>query len=148
MNPASDHGPISPEKPSAPHASLPSPPHTNWREALMALIAARISLIQLESQAITKGGGKRVAFFATACVCAFFAWALLLAGTVSIAANEAGLSWDLVAIIAAAIHLLVGIILAKLAKPSAGPAFPNTRAEFQKDREWIENFHKTKKSSD
>ena len=56
--------------------------------------------------------------------------------------------WDQVAIGVAVLHLLAGIILARLAKPSAATAFPVTRAEFKKDREWIENFQKTKKSND
>ena len=55
--------------------------------------------------------------------------------------------WNRVAVGAAILHLLAGIILVRLAKPSAATAFPVTRAEFQKDREWIENFPKTKKSN-
>jgi len=114
----------------------------------MALVAARIALIQLESHAAAKEGGKRAALVVAACACAFFSWALVLAGGVSLVSMASGWSWNLVAIAAAVLHLLGAIILAKMAKPSEQAAFPNTRAEFQKDREWIENFNKTKKSND
>lgn len=114
----------------------------------MALIAARVALIQLEGKAAAKEGGRRATLIAAACACAFFAWALLLAGGVSLVSEAAGWHWNLVAILAAVLHLVVGIVLFKMAKPSGSPAFPNTRAEFQKDREWIEHFNKTKKSSD
>lgn len=114
----------------------------------MALIAARIALIQLEGQTAAKEIGKRAAFVGAASACVFFAWVLLVAGGVSLVSKATGLPWDLVSIIAAILHLLGGIILFKMAKPSTATVFPNTRAEFQKDREWIENFNKAKKSND
>ena len=114
----------------------------------MCLIAARFALIELESKDAAKHTARRAALIAAACGCAVFAWALLLAGGVSLIAETNGWPWYAVAIGAAVIHLLAGIILASLAKPSAIPAFPVTRAEFQKDREWIENFHQTKNSND
>ena len=114
----------------------------------MSLIAARFALIELESKDAAKQGARRAALAAAACGCAVFAWALLLAGGVSLIAESAGWPWYAVALGAAVLHLLAGIILANLAKPSANPAFPVTRAEFKKDREWIENFHKTKSSND
>ena len=114
----------------------------------MALVAARIALIQFESHAVAKEGGRRAALVAAACACAFFAWALILAGAISLVAQATGASWSIIALVTAALHLLAGVILAKMAKPSDGTAFPITRAEFQKDREWIENFNKTKKSND
>ncbi len=114
----------------------------------MALIAARFALIELELKDAAKQAAKRAALAAVACGCAVFAWALLLAGGVSLIAETNGWRWDAVAIGIAVLHLVVGIILACLAKPSASAAFPVTRAEFQKDREWIENLHKPKKSND
>jgi uncharacterized membrane protein YqjE len=114
----------------------------------MALIAARFALIEFESKDAAKQGAKRAALIAAACICGIFAWVLFLAGGISLIAETNSWSWYAVAIGAAVIHLLAGIILASLAKSPASAAFPVTRAEFQKDREWIENFHKTKKSND
>lgn len=114
----------------------------------MALIATRVALIEFESKDAAKQAAKRAALIAAACICGIFAWVLLLAGGISLIAETNGWSWYAVAIGAAIIHLLAGIILASMAKPSSNAAFPVTRAEFQKDREWIENFHKAKKSND
>jgi uncharacterized membrane protein YqjE len=114
----------------------------------MSLVATRLTLIELEAKDAAKQTARRGSSLAAAVGCIVFAWALLLAGGVSIIAKSADLPWDQVAIGAAVLHLLGGIILARLARPSAATAFPITRAEFQKDREWIENFQKTKKSND
>lgn len=114
----------------------------------MALISARFALIEYEAKATAKSGVRRAALIATAAGCAVFTWILLLAGGISLIAELSGWRWNRVALAAAACHLLAGIILARLAKPSATPSFPITRAEFQKDREWIENYQETRKSND
>ena len=114
----------------------------------MALVAARLALIELESKEAAQAAGRRTALIGAACACVFFTWALLLAAGVSLISRTSGWPWDWVAAGLAALHLLVGIVLAQSAKSSGNPAFPVTRAEFKKDREWIENFNKDKKSSD
>ena len=147
MNPSSDIAPTSPgEAASAEPRPQPAPP-LNWREALAGLVAARMALIQLESKDAARDAARRAAWVAAACGCAFFAWALLLAGVIPMISESLDWPWNRVAVGAAILHLLAGIILVRLAKPSAATAFPVTRAEFQKDREWIENFPKTKKSN-
>ena len=114
----------------------------------MSLIASRITLFQLESKDATRETGRRLAFVIAAIFCGVFAWALLIAGSVALISKTMDWPWFGVAIAAGVLHLLVGFLLARLAKPSGIPAFPITRAEFQKDREWIENFQKNEKSSD
>lgn len=114
----------------------------------MALIASRLALIELESKDAVKQGVRAAIMIVAAVICVIFAWAMLLAGGVSLIAVSAGWPWYLVALGVAALHLLVGFILLKLAKPSAISAFPVTRSEFKKDRQWIENFHQIKKSKD
>lgn len=114
----------------------------------MALIASRVALIQLESKDAAKSGAKRAIYLLVVIGCVFFAWLLLLAGGVSLLANTMDWPWSRVAIVLAIFHLLVAIIFAKLAEASGRPTFPHTRAEFQKDREWIENFQTTRKSND
>lgn len=114
----------------------------------MALVAARFRLIELESKDAAKEGARRGSLIAGACGCVIFAWALLLAGGISLIAEECAWPWNLVAIAAAVLHLLAGVLLARKAKPSPSQLFPVTRAEFKKDREWIETFQKTKKSND
>ena len=114
----------------------------------MTLIATRFALIELESKDLAKAGVRCASLIAAACGCFIFTWALLLAGSVSLISEMTGWPWNRVALAAAALHLLAGIILARLAKPAGESSFPVTRAEFQKDREWIENYQKTRKSND
>lgn len=148
MSSSSDIVQASPEDAANPESQPQDPLPANWREALMSLVATRLTLIELEAKDAAKATAKRGSSLAAAVGCAIFTWALLLAGGVSMIAKSADLPWDQVAIGAGLLHLLGGILLTRLAKPSASPAFPVTRAEFQKDRAWIENFQKTKKSND
>ena len=120
----------------------------NWREALLTLVASRISLIQLESKEAAKDAANRVASLIAVVICAFFTWALLLAGVIAAIAKTSGCAWYWIAIAASAVHFAAAILLAKASKKPAAPSFPVTRAEFQKDREWIENFQKPRKSND
>lgn len=146
MNPASDmENPPSPADTGygrEPGDAIPS----NWREALLTLISSRVTLIQLETKDAARDTGRRAARLAGVLFCAFFTWALLLAGGIAALSKTTGLPWYAVALALAALHLLMAIIFAKAARTPAAPAFPVTRAEFQKDREWIENFQKTPKS--
>ncbi len=124
------------------------PVPNNWREAIMGLIASRISLIQLESKDVGKGAVMWALRIAVACACLFSAWMLLLAGGVAAVADVTQCPWYWVAIGVALLHLVAAFVLFRLLKPSENPVFPVTRSEFQKDREWIENFQKIKKSND
>ena len=113
----------------------------------MGLIASRVALIQLESKDVARDGARRAGMLLGVIGFVFFGWTLLLAGMVALLSTATGWPWSWVAIGLAILHLLLAVVFAKLAKPSGKPAFPFTRAEFEKDREWIENFQKTSKSS-
>ena len=114
----------------------------------MALIASRIALIELESKDAVRQGARSAIMIVTALICVVFGWALLLAGAVSLIAVVGDWPWYWVALGIAAAHLLVAFVLVKLAKPAQITAFPVTRSEFNKDRQWIENFHPTQRSND
>ena len=114
----------------------------------MALIASRIALIELESKDAVRQGARSAIMLVAAVICVVFGWALLLAGGVSLIAALADWPWYWVALGVAALHLLLGFMLVKMAKPNASTAFPVTRSEFNKDRQWIENFHPTQRSND
>ena len=128
------HGPIGP---------LPS----NWREALLCLVASRVELIQLESKDAISDAVQRATRIVAAVICAFFAWALLLAGGIAAISHFTDWPWYWLAIAAAAAHLLASIGFARTMKAPCHPPFPVTRSEFQKDREWLENIQKTRKSN-
>ena len=124
-----------------------SDPPKNWRDALMLLIACRIALIQLEAKQAAKSGASRAIRLAAAAFCLVFAWMLLLAGGIAAISASTSWAWQWVALVTAALHLLLAWILIISSKASP-PAFPATRAEFQKDREWIESIQKKPKSND
>ncbi len=104
--------------------------------------------MRLESQDTVGRLAQSASRIAAAVACVVFTWALVLVGGVSLLAESTGWPWNRIALGAAGLHLIAGIILARSAKSPAAPAFPVTRAEFQKDLEWIENFQKNKKSND
>lgn len=126
-------------------AELDSP--STWAEALMALIAARVALIQIEARVSATAGLKRLLSAVAAILCIFFAWILLVAGGIGTISALSGWSWHWLALAAAGIHLLGAVILVKRLKQPTEPSFPITRAEFQKDREWIENIQNKHKSN-
>jgi MFS family permease len=136
-----------PANPAAADSSHPSEHPENWREALMALIASRISLIRLEARETARQRAKRVVCVIAAVICLFFTWALLIAGGIGAIAAISGWPWHWLAIGAAGLHLVAAVILAGGSSKPAAPAFPLTRAEFQKDREWIETLQKKPKSN-
>ena len=117
----------------------------NWQDAMLALFSSRIALMRLEAKDAAKGATRRIASLVIMILCAFFTWALLLAGGIAGIAAASGWPWYGLALAAAAVHLIVAAILAGIAKAPANPAFPVTRAEFEKDREWIEKLKKTRK---
>jgi uncharacterized membrane protein YqjE len=119
----------------------------NWLEAILSLIAARVALIQLESQIAAKQGARKAAKVAIAAAFLFFGWLLVLAGTVAAVAHTTGWAWHWVAISLAALHFLAAFWLAHSAKAPLPPTFTATREEFQKDREWIENLKHPRKSN-
>lgn len=147
MNPASDSHSPPPGGDAPPRSNSTSAAPSNWREAIPALVSSRIALIQLEARDAARLGARRAAALIAAMLLMFFAWALLLAGGIAIAADQTGWPWHWIALSAAVLHLLVALILLQSAKTPTSAPFPVTRAEFQKDREWIESLRQTPKSS-
>jgi len=123
--------------------SLPA----GWSEALGTLLSCRIALIQLESKAAAQQAGKLVALAAFIALATLFAWALLLAGGIAALAAATGWPWHWLALVAGAAHGLAAGIGLYLAKSAARPAFPITRAEFLKDREWLDTLKTPRKSN-
>ena len=95
-----------------------------------------------------KNVARRAILLMALAFCTLFAWALLIAGGIACLARIAGWPWPLIAIACAILHLAGAFALAKVARSKIPTAFPVTRAEFLKDREWIETLQPTKKSND
>lgn len=128
--------------------ATPSDIPSNWREAITSLIAARVALIQLEAQEAARHGAKRAVGIAVGALSALFAWILLLAGAIGAVSAATGWAWHWLALGTGGLHALLAIILIFSLKKSSHAAFSLTRAEFQKDREWIENLQTNRKSND
>ncbi len=147
MNPSPELGPIEPPNYSLPGAPLGDLP-LNWRQAIMELIANRFAMIQLESKGVFGRIARRGIFLGLSVGCLVATWILVLAGGIAWIAEANNWHWSRVALVTALVHFLLGVLFARKATGPASPTFPATRNEFQKDREWIENFHTTKKSND
>jgi uncharacterized membrane protein YqjE len=119
----------------------------NWREALVALLATRVALIELESKEAAKVAARRLMRLIVALACAGFMWALLLAGGIAYIAHATGWPWYGLAIGIGLLHLAATLGFLRATQTPVPTAFPFTRAEFQKDREWIENFQNPPKSN-
>ena len=110
---------------------------TNWRDALVGLVASRIALIQLESKGAVRQVVTALASLALAALAAVFAWALILAGGIGALVVATSWSWYWIALGAALLHLLVVGVCLAIAKSAKTPTFPITRNEFLKDRTWL-----------
>ena len=97
--------------------------------------------------ALTLLGMAVLAFDAGATLKSCFAWALLLAGGIAALAAATRWPWHWFALAAAAAHALAAAIGFYLARSAARPAFPITRAEFHKDREWLDTLKSPRKSN-
>lgn len=135
-----------PETAAEPPTAAAGP--VDWSEALGTLISSRIALIQLESRAASRQARQLAAVIAGAAVAACFTWALVLAGGIAALAAATGWPWYWLALAAAAGHALVAAVCLRLAGAARAPAFPITRAEFQKDREWLDTLKIPRKSND
>jgi hypothetical protein len=122
----------------------PAPPSVDWRKALGELFTTRAELIRLESLAAAKGVVSKVIWGAALGIAALFCWLLLLAGGIGLLAMTTGVAWSWLTLAAAGLHLLVALIAyAKLRRP-APPTFSHTKAEFQRDREWLKTLNPPK----
>lgn len=112
----------------------------DWKRSLMALVTSRIALIGHEGREAIRERTRALALLLAGLLCAFFTWALLLAGAIAAIAVVSGWPWHLIALGFAALHLVCAISLLRAAMAPQPPAFPITRMEFEKDRAWIEDL--------
>jgi uncharacterized membrane protein YqjE len=101
------------------------------------LITTKLQILAIESKAATCGIFRTVMLIAMAVVLFFFTWALLMAGLIGMLVAQTGLSWFYAAFVIAGVHFLVAIILVLVVKSTPPVFFEHTKAEFQKDREWL-----------
>jgi uncharacterized membrane protein YqjE len=144
MNPGNENEDPQPDR--AGEVEPSAIPPTNWREALLSLIATRVDLVQLEAVEAARAAGKRAVLGAGAGACVFFAWALLLVAGISLLAHLTNWPWHAFAAIAAMVHLIAAAFLVRALRKPLPPTFSHTKNEFHKDRQWIENLQNPRKS--
>ncbi len=115
------------------------------KAAAASYIAARLELIRIEAAEAARLAGRRAILAGILAAFAAFAWALILAGLVGLAASmlaAAGhdVPWHLVAIGLGIIHLLLAAIVGAILSRPGPQSFATTRVELEKDREWLANL--------
>jgi len=70
-------------------------------------------------------------------IAATFTWALVLAGSIPLIAQASGVKWPVIALSAAGVHLVLALLMVARLRRKGAPAFPITRNEFNRDREWF-----------
>jgi len=117
----------------------------SWTDALACLVSSRISIIQAESKDAAATGARKAVLVVVAALCVLFTWILVLAGAVGAISSATAWTWYHVAFAAAGLHLLIAVIAVLIVKSKSAPPFPITRAEFEKDREWLNRLNKKPK---
>jgi MFS family permease len=104
-------------------------------------VSARMELVALEAREAGSSAARRGVLLAFIGGCAMTAWLTGMAGLIGwIATSGSGIAWHWVALAAAALHLLLAGIAALILRRPSPPAFPISRAELSKDREWLLNL--------
>jgi hypothetical protein len=125
-----------------------APPPIDSRSSPAAdFLAARLELARLEAGIVARQAARRGIMAGALGLVLAFAWMLLLAGGFGYAAN-CGMPWHWIAIAVGLLHLMVAIVLGSVLARPAPPAFPHTRAEFEKDCAWLRNLKQNLKSND
>jgi len=109
----------------------------NWKEALAALVLSRVEMIRIEAKAASAGAVGRITLLIVGLFGFLSAWVLALAASIGAIAAATSWEWYHVAFASAGAHFLIGAILLFILKSWKKETFPVTRAEFEKDREWL-----------
>ena len=129
-----------------PGAELPEPPPASWVSAIMELLATRVSLMEIEGCEAAKSSAKKLFLIIAATIAASLTWVLLVAALIGLVCHFSKMEWFWVTGITALLHGIGAGLMLRSAKPSGAPSFPLTRAEFAKDRLWIESLSQNTKS--
>lgn len=116
----------------------------NWKGALVGLVASRVEILSVEAKEAIGSAGGKIALLLTGFFFLLTAWVLLLAGAVGGIASATDWKWYHVAFAAAGIHFLLALIAVLVAKSRKSDSFAVTRAEFEKDREWLNQLKNPK----
>jgi uncharacterized membrane protein YqjE len=113
---------------------------------VIGLLESRAAIVSIEvREAISSGLAKGLLLIA-ALLGVIGAWALAIAGAISGLSSATGWVWFHIAFAAAGVHILIAAAALLIAKSWKTETFPVTRAEFEKDREWLKRLRKPNNS--
>lgn len=113
---------------------------SSWRESAVDFVSARMELLAIEAREAGQQAARRGVMAAVIAGCAMIAWLAAVAGGIGWVAAAGELPWHFAALGAAVLHLLVAGIVAAIMRRPAPPAFPISKSELLKDREWLLNL--------
>ena len=116
--------------------------------ALAAFFESRFALVAEESKAAAVQVLVLVGCLIFALLLCALGYIFLVTGVVVGLAHLAGISWPWIAVAAAAVHFIIALALVVVARTRiTKPLFIETRAELNKDREWLKNLDTTNQST-
>lgn len=133
---------MNPETPSP--AAAQNAAADDWQSAIADFAASRIELIRLESKDATRNAAQKLREAVLLIGAGMLGWICLLAGLIGAIHHYTPWPWWYGALLLGVIHALFAVRYAILLKRAGAPAFPLTRAEFQKDRLWMQSLKKPK----
>lgn len=118
------------------------------RRSLRDHLQARAALLGMEAEEAGKFLARRGALVVIAAIAVFFCYTLFLIAAVSLVGRWLefswpktfdGIGWQIAALVISFLHLLLALALvAKVKRKPSHPLFEFTRAEFEKDRQWLD----------
>jgi uncharacterized membrane protein YqjE len=109
----------------------------NWLESIFGLIESRAAIISLEAEDAFGSALGRIIPLLICFFCVFAAWVLTVAGAIGCLTVFTDWEWYQVTFAMAGLHILIAVVALLIAKAKKPAPFPVTRAEFEKDREWL-----------
>ncbi|MFK7852399.1 MAG: phage holin family protein [Akkermansiaceae bacterium] len=112
----------------------------NWKEAGVDFISSKVGIFRVEAKAAATAAIGKIALLLVAVFFLFVTYALLLVGLVGWISDSINWQWYHVAFAISGGHCLISLILLLMCRSKPAEPFPMTRAELEKDREWLETL--------
>lgn len=130
-------------------------PELSFPKGMSAYMRTRLQLVSIETQEALAHLKGKLAPLLVILVCAVGSYFLLLTALVSFIGKLLGLigkhpllGWEVAALIVAGIHIVIIFAMKKkVTGKLPAPLFEYSRAELERDREWIQEHNPTSKNS-
>ena len=123
-------------------AAVESAAGADWQSTIAEFAATRIELIRIESQDAARTAAQKTREVVLLVGAGLLGWLCLLAGLIGALHHLTSWPWWAIALALGVMHVMIALRFAALLKRPSTPAFPLTRAEFHKDRLWMQSLKK------